>query len=103
MWEPMLATDIQSPNTGTLARLHDGRARQYWDPSHQAALRLAADARAPQPKQECCVRDNVLWDLAALYPAGAEWTDKLPPAIFFNGPVTKRQDALSESVKKATD
>ena len=99
----MLATDLQSPNTGTLARLKDPRARQYWDQSHLLALRLAADAREPQPKQACCLRDNVLWDLAALYPPGVEWADKLPPAVFFNGPIAKNQDSLSVSVKKATD
>ena len=105
----MLTTDWQSPTTGTLARLSDPRARQYWDPNHQLALRLAADARDPQPKQQCCLRQNVLWDLAALYPPGAEWTGTLPPAIFFNGPIAKNQDPLSvslmlsESGKKAAD
>ena len=68
-----------------LANLKDVRVQQYWDPEHLLARRLAADARDPQPKQACCLRDNVLWDLAALYPAGDEWKAAIPPAIFFNG------------------
>ena len=97
-WEPMLETDWQSPTGGVLARLKDSRARQYWDPQHLLARRLAADARDPQPKQACCVRENLLWDLAALYPPGAEWRDTLPPAVFFNGPVVKRQPELESAL-----
>ena len=98
VWEPMLATDWQSPTTRTLARLKDARARQYWDPRHLVALRLAADARDPQPKQICCLINKILWDLAALYPPGAEWKDALPPAVFFNGPVVKRKSELETAL-----
>jgi hypothetical protein len=84
-----------------LARLKDSRARQYWDPQHLLALRLAKDARAPQPKQDCCLRDDFLWDLAALYPPGAEWKDSLPPATFFNGPIVKRKPELETALNFA--
>ena len=94
----MLATDWQSPSAGVLARLKDARAQQYWDPQHLLAKRLDADARDPQPIQACCQRDNILWDLAALYPAGAQWKDVLPTAIFFNGPIIKRQPALETAL-----
>jgi hypothetical protein len=94
VWEPILPTDLQSPTSIVLARLKDARARQYWDPEHLLALRLATDARDPQPKQACCLRNNILWDLAALYPAGVEWKDALPAAVFFNGPIVKRQPDL---------
>lgn len=94
----MLVTDLQCPNTPILARLKDTRARQYWDPQHLLALRLAADSRDPQPKQACCVSNNVLWDLAALYPAGAQWEDKLPTAIFFDGPIVKRKDEFEKAL-----
>jgi len=90
----MLPTDWQSPAGGVLARLKDLRARQYWDPHHTLAQRLDADARDPQPRQDCCKRNNTLWDLAALYAPGVEWKDALPPATFFNGPVVKRQSEL---------
>jgi hypothetical protein len=95
VWEPMLATDWVAPGTLVLGRLKDPRTQQYWDPQHLLAMRMAADTREPQPKQACCVRDNILWDLAALYPAGAEWKDALPPAVFFNGPIVKQQAELA--------
>ena len=94
----MLVTDYQSPGTGVLARLNDSRAQQFWDPLHLLALRLGADARDPQPKQNCCLRNNILWDLAALYPAGVEWKDELPPAVFFNGPIVKRGPELEAAL-----
>jgi hypothetical protein len=98
VWEPMLATDWQSPTSGR-AGPPQGRARPpVLGPAAPVALRLAADARDPQPKQACCLRDNILWDLAALYPPGAEWKDALPPAVFFNGPVVKRKPELESAL-----
>ena len=44
-------------------------------------------ARPPQPVQECCVSSGILWDLAAVYATGALWSDQMPPAAFFNGPI----------------
>jgi hypothetical protein len=91
----MLPTDWVSPTSGVLARLKDARARQYWDPRHLLAQRLAADAH---PKQDCCLRNNILWDMAALYPPGVEWKDALPPAVFFNGPVVQRKPDLENAL-----
>ena len=85
----MLPTDWQRPGAAVLGRIPDTRVRQYWDPGRLLARRIAAEARDPQPKQQCCVRDGVLWDLAAVYPPGLRWDDQLPPAVFFNGPVVK--------------
>ena len=82
-----------------LGRIADQRARQYWDPDHVLARRMAADARAPQPEHDCCVRSGVLWDLAAVYPRGAIWTETLPPATVFNGPVIDITAAIADALK----
>jgi hypothetical protein len=87
VWEPVIATDFAPPITSVLARAFDRRVSQYWDRGKVLAARMSADARPPQPEQECCVRDGVLWDLAAVYPKGVIWDDRLPPATLFNGPV----------------
>jgi hypothetical protein len=87
VWEPMLPTDISEPISGTLARLSDARARQYYDPDHLLAKRLKLDARPPQPAPDCCTSSGVFWDLIAIYPTGARWTDQMPVAPVFNGPV----------------
>jgi hypothetical protein len=97
IWQPMIATDWMEPGTNVLARMPDSRVRQYWDPDHLLAKTLAHDARAPQPTQECCVRKGILWDLAAVYPPGARWTERLPPATIFNGPVVE----IVESIRPA--
>jgi hypothetical protein len=98
VWQPMLATDVAPPVTAVLRRVGDGRARQYWDPNHLLAKQLAADARQPQPEPECCERSGILWDLAAVYPVGSRWEERLPPATFFNGPVADVADAIGAAV-----
>jgi hypothetical protein len=87
VWEPIIPTDFARPTTGALGRTSDRRVQQYWDRGHVLAARMAADARAPQPEQDCCVRKGVLWDLAAVYPKGATWGDRMPTATVFSGPV----------------
>jgi hypothetical protein len=94
----MLATDLGAPTPVVLQRLQDPRARQFWDPQHTLALRLAADARPPQPHEHCCDQKGVLWDLAAVYPPGALWSDHIPAAAFFDGPVVKVKPALETAL-----
>lgn len=89
----MLPTDWSAPASSVLKRLSDRRVQQYWDPNHVLATQMKNEARGPQPVQDCCVRSGILWDLAALYPPGATWSDKLPSAVVFNGPVV---DVISE-------
>ena len=95
----MLPTDLSAPTSGTLARLADRRVRQYYDADHLFAKRLQADAREPQPVPDCCTRKGILWDLMAVYAAGAQWTDKLPVAPFFNGPVVDAIDGLKNALR----
>jgi hypothetical protein len=98
VWEPMLPTDLSAPTTGTLARLSDSRVRQYWDADHLLAKQLAHYARSPQPEPDCCTRQDVLWDLMAIYPRGGQWTDKTPIASVFNGPIVDVIDALTKAL-----
>jgi hypothetical protein len=99
VWEPMLPTDWMSPAGFVLRRMSDRRVRQYWDPDHLIARRMAADARAPQPEPDCCERHGILWDLVAVYPADATWTDKMPPAVLINGPVVDVAREIVDTVK----
>ena len=81
-----------------LNRLSDGRATQFWDKGHVLATRMAQDARSPQPKHECCVSKNHLWDLVAVYPAGANWETQMPTAVVFNGPVVYFDDQIRDAL-----
>jgi hypothetical protein len=96
----MLPTDWSPPGTIVLGRLSDRRVRQYWDSTHAVARRMAQDARPPQPEQNCCTRDNTLWDLAAVYPPGVRWTDVLPVATFFDGPILYTIDKLETAITR---
>jgi hypothetical protein len=95
----MLPTDFAPPTTLALGRVADRRARQFWDPDHVMALKMAADAHPPQPEQDCCSRNDILWDLAAVYPSSVRWTDRLPPATLFNGPVADVVGAIGRAVE----
>jgi hypothetical protein len=95
----MLPTDLFAPTSLVLQRLKDDRARQFWDPRHELAKRLAADARPPQPEQHCCQQKGVLWDMAAVYPPGEVWAGQIPAAAFFDGPVVKLKVGLEAALE----
>lgn len=100
VWEPILVTDWKKPGGGVVARISDVRAKQFWDPEHLTAKQLAKDARSPQPQAECCTRDEILWDLVAVYGPDAVWGDKMPPAVLFNGPVVQLESEIEAVMRK---
>lgn len=96
----MIVTDWMAPGRSVLSRMPDPRVRQYWDPDHLVAKRMAADAQAPQPTPECWVRNGILWDLAAVYPPGPRWVGRMPPALVFSGPVVDETDAIETALAR---
>ena len=94
----MLPTDWAAPASSALRRLSHGRVQQYWDPNHLLATQMKKDARAPQPEQDCCLRSGILWDLAAVYPPGSIWSERMPAATVFNGPVVDVTEAIEDAV-----
>lgn len=98
VWEPILSSDWSPPSTFALHRIPDARVQQYWDPDHLMAKKLASDRRAPQPEEDCCERSGILWDLVAVYPVDPIWTDRLPIAVMFNGPVVDVRSDLDASL-----
>ncbi len=101
VWEPILPTDFSPPTTFALRLASDVRVRQYWDPNHLVAKQLASDARPPQPAPDCCDQSGILWDLAAIYPKGARWDDRMPPATLFNGPVVDLKTEIAGLIGRA--
>jgi hypothetical protein len=83
-----LPTDWGAPATGTLRRLSDHRVRQFWDSGHVLA-KIVADTHDPRARAEFFDRHGTLWDLIAVYPAGAVWGGALPAATTFDGPVVR--------------
>lgn len=87
IWEPILPTDWNKPTSVVLARLSDRRAVQMWDSHHLIANLLKQSAGDRNPG--CCKLNNTLWDIIAVYPPGAQWTDALPAPRLFAGPVVR--------------
>lgn len=87
IWEPMLPTDWNRPTSTVLGRLSDKRAIQWWDKQHVIAGLMAASAGNKNPG--CCKRDEILWDVIAVYPPGVKWAEALPAPTFFAGPVVR--------------
>jgi len=88
VWEPILPTDWTAPWTRTLGRLSDQRVRQFWDKDH-ALAKIMAISHQGQTKPKCCNRRGILWDLVAAYPPHTTWSETLPPAALFDGPVIR--------------
>lgn len=87
IWEPMLPTDWSKPTSAVLSRLSDGRVTQWWDNQHLIAKLLNASVGGQKP--QCCMRKGTLWDVIAVYPPGAKWTETLPSPQSFAGPVVR--------------
>jgi hypothetical protein len=90
VWEPILPTDWRPPSKGTLARVADQRARQFWDPNHLVATALAefAKQKPDEPHPQCCIQKGFNWDEAILFSPHSRWND-IPAAVFWNGPVVR--------------
>ncbi|HKW88582.1 MAG TPA: hypothetical protein VJN21_07485 [Candidatus Acidoferrales bacterium] len=91
VWEPMLPTDWRKPTTGTLSRISDARAAQFWDPDHLVAHEIERDDPPPSVlrKPQCCEDDHTYWDMAIIYANGKAWSANAPAPLFRDGPIYK--------------
>jgi hypothetical protein len=87
IWEPILPTDWNRPTSAVLHQLSDVRVVQMWDRHHLVAKLIQQSTAGQQPG--CCKHNGTLWDVIAVYPPGAQWTDSLPAPEFFAGPVVR--------------
>jgi hypothetical protein len=87
IWESMLPTDWNRPTSVVLDLLSDRRVIQSWDREHIVAGLVKESFGGKDPG--CCWRNDTLWDVVAVYPPGAQWTETLPAPKFFGGPVVR--------------
>jgi hypothetical protein len=104
VWEPIAIGDFASPNTKTMARIPDGRVRQFWDPQHLLAKELVrradgAKSNPSYPRRDCCVERGFDFDEAALYAPGSRWRDD-PTPLFWNGAVVDVIESLEKSLRE---
>jgi hypothetical protein len=91
VWEPVITTDWFPPSTSALGRIHDGRARQFWDKP-----RLLSRAMGERDDE------SIVWDRIAVYPTGVTWDQPSPPQpLFADEPVVNVIDAARAAVVKA--
>jgi hypothetical protein len=76
VWEPVLATDLTTPSTATLARVPDLRATQYWDRKRDLSHLMGERNRS-----------TVVWDYVAVYAPGELWQDAPPKPVYSDDPV----------------
>jgi hypothetical protein len=99
VWLPIVFTDFARPSTGVMSRMTDPRVQQLWDPDHLLAREITLAAQPPHPQPDCCEIKGIFWDVAAVYRKGARWDERLPPAVFLNGPVTDVVQGLEAALK----
>jgi hypothetical protein len=104
VWEPMLPTDWGKPKSGTLARVSDSRAAQFWDPDHLVAREIIRDdpPASVLPKPNCCEDGGIYWDMAIIYPPNAVWTAKSPTPLYRNGAVYQVVSEVEAKLREFT-
>ena len=104
VWEPVILSDLGPPRSWVLARAHDPRAEQFWDPARLVSerWRLATRSSGRTPPDGISPEDGaIVWDFVALFPPGAAW-DELPFGAAFSGhPVVDVVDDLSKALSAA--
>lgn len=99
-----MPTDWARPGSGVLSRILDRRAIQFWDQGRLFAQRLRRDLAAQRSgsDSDCCgelpERGGVFWDMVAVYPKGARWTESLPQPAFIRGAVFDVTTQLEKSL-----
>ncbi|MBI1897776.1 MAG: hypothetical protein HYZ57_01640 [Acidobacteria bacterium] len=106
VWEPVLLTDWRQPGAGVRQRLSDRRAMQYWDrplllsAALSPVLRANADAVVGAKH---LATGRIVWDLAAVYRPGVQWSGAPPVPAFAGAPVLHTIDALEQALIRASD
>lgn len=100
VWEPILPADWRRPTTGTLSRVADPRAEQFWDPKHLVSQEIERSLAANHVSFRGHASGGDLWDLAVLYTPTASFGDALPAPAFIDGPVVDVVELLSRAMQQ---
>ncbi len=95
VWEPVLATDWETPSAALTANVPDGRARHYWDHDHRLSAALGGVGRvdtASAQRRIAFKMTKVIWDAAFVYPPGVEWGTEARLVV---APVVKYREDLA--------
>lgn len=97
VWEPVLDTDKDEPTPQVLAHIKMGRSKQYWDSKRSVSDALKAvfaNDNVPTVGKASLTEGDIVWDVAAIYPAGVKWNGAPPKATFKGAPVQDVQQQI---------
>ncbi|MDQ2947405.1 MAG: hypothetical protein M3Y27_15970 [Acidobacteriota bacterium] len=80
--------------------MSDPRVRQFWDRAHVLSAVLKKSDAVQNVHPNCCERNGFLWDLAAAYAPGTQWSDIPPKPVLLNGPVVDTSPELDSVLTK---
>jgi len=74
IWEPIVFSDLVVPSDSVLRGLSDIRVAQFYDSKHLVSKDLQREMLSHGVTgQDYFVKDEYVWDAAAVYPAGVRW------------------------------
>jgi hypothetical protein len=89
VWSAVRSKDKPVPK-GTYDRVRDPRVTQFWDPDLDLSKRIVRDVmRNPgaYSLDDKIEKKTIVWDFAAVYPAGVRWEEAFPPPAYYGRPV----------------
>jgi hypothetical protein len=92
VWEPVLVTDWGSPSPSLTAFVTDRRATHFFDRHRRLSASMGGPAAVEKLAGESKIEfrmNDVIWDVAFVYPPGARWGDRaasaMAPVVDFSG------------------
>jgi hypothetical protein len=103
VWEPVIATDVAPPTTGTLARVHDGRAAQYWDHDRALSAEIVRSVLADPGRYRLdgeLETGSIVWDTVAVFPPSLRWESAFPVPSYYGFPVVSAARGLADALDR---
>jgi hypothetical protein len=103
VWEPVLATDLAPPTSKTLARVHDRRAVQYWDPDRALSTEIVRSVLADPDRYRLddeLEAGSIVWDTVAVFPPNLRWEDEFPVPSYYGFPVVNAARDLADALDR---
>ena len=102
VWATVMPQEKARPATDATARIVDGRAQQFWDPTRVIAsqVRAAADAGV-KPFAEYKTGGHTPYDFVAVYRPGKRWDARIPSPAYVGDPVASSMDGLEKALAVA--
>jgi hypothetical protein len=101
VWEPVIATDLAPPTTGTLARIHDRRADQYWDHDRALSAEIVRSVLTDPDRygiEDRLEEGSIVWDTVALFAPQVRWEGEFPVPAYYGYPVVNAARGLGDAL-----